>query len=398
MWLNDPAQPKAAATCDRKHAPRRMKCASGEIAMMPLMWREELDLFKRQYLQLQLSLKYPAKECLKHEEFQQMLYSEIFSEEAMKWFPPQRYQLRVLKELVKRIEVSITDWEEEQSISDDLMNSFASLLTTTIPPEAVAAQEKSYVTYTLSNLLHPASSSPSSSPKADPPTITILESRNLLGGTGTTGFRTWEASLQLSDFLCSPSCPEPLRLKGKSILELGSGTGYLSICCAKYLGAAHVTATDGFDNVMTDLGTNLFLNDLQDSSLVSTRELKWGHALVGNEDATFLESWSPDTIIGADVTYDAAALPALVATLRDLFELFPKAQVVIASTVRNEETYGKFLGLCEKYRFEFEHLPWDATEPELQKGPFYETVMPVRICRIAVGGGWTGAVKKTTSS
>ncbi|OBT72314.1 hypothetical protein VF21_09306 [Pseudogymnoascus sp. 05NY08] len=362
---------------------------------MPLMWREELDLFKRQYLQLQLSLKYPAKECLKHEEFQQLLYSEIFSEDAMKWYPPQRYQLRVLKELVKRIEVSITDWEEEQSISDDLMNSFASLLTTTIPPEAVAAQEKSYVTYTLSNLLRepsslpPSSSSPSSPslPPTDPPTITILESRNLLGGTGTTGFRTWEASLQLSSFLSSPLLLPSLSLRGKSVLELGSGTGYLSICCAKYLGASHVTATDGFDTVMTDLGTNLFINDLQDSSLVSTRELKWGHALLGNEDATFLEHRSPDFIIGADVTYDAAALPSLVATLRDLLELFPKAQVVIASTVRNEETYGKFLGLCGKYGFVLEQLGWEAVEAEGQRGPFYETVMPVRICRITAAGG-----------
>ncbi|ELR04193.1 hypothetical protein VC83_03100 [Pseudogymnoascus destructans] len=368
-----------------------MKCASGEIAMMPLMWREELGLFKRQYLQLQLSLKYPAKECLKHEEFQQLLYSEIFSEDAMKWYPPQRYQLRVLKELVKRIEASITDWEEE-SISDDLMNSFASLLTTTIPPEAVAAQEKSYVTYTLSNLLQPSSSAPSPSPPSspsptDPPTITILESRNLLGGTGTTGFRTWEASLQLSSFLSSPTLPPSLSLRGKSVLELGSGTGYLSICCVKYLGATHVTATDGFDTVMTDLGTNLFINDLQDSPLVSTRELKWGHALLGNEDATFLEHRSPDFIIGADVTYDAAALPALVATFRDLLELFPKAQVVIASTVRNEETYGKFLGLCGRYGFGLEHLEWEAMESEWQRGPFYETVMPVRICRITVGGG-----------
>ncbi|KFY77555.1 hypothetical protein V499_03094 [Pseudogymnoascus sp. VKM F-103] len=367
-----------------------MKCASGEIAMMPLMWREELDLFKRQYLQLQISLKYPSKECLKHEEFQQLLYSEIFSEDAMKWYPPQRYQLRVLKELVKRIEVSITDWEEEQSISDDLMNSFASLLTTTIPPEAVAAQEKSYVTYTLSNLFQEPSpsSSPSSSPSpTDPPTITILESRNLLGGTGTTGFRTWEASLQLSSFLSSPTLPPSLSLRGKSVLELGSGTGYLSICCAKYLGASHVTATDGFDTVMTDLGTNLFINDLQDSPLVSTRELKWGHALLGNEDATFLEHQSPDFIIGADVTYDAAALPALVATFRDLLELFPKAQVVIASTVRNEETYGKFLGLCGKYGFGLEQMGWEAVEPERQRGPFYETVMPVRICRITKAGG-----------
>jgi predicted nicotinamide N-methyase len=278
----------------------------------------------------------------------------------------------------------------KQSISDDLMNSFASLLTTTIPPEAVAAQEKSYVTYTLSNLLQePSSSSPSSPspPPTDPPTITILESRNLLGGTGTTGFRTWEASLQLSSFLSSPTLPPSLSLRGKSVLELGSGTGYLSICCAKYLGASHVTATDGFDTVMTDLGTNLFINDLQESSFVSTRELKWGHALLGNEDATFLEHHSPDFIIGADVTYDAAALPSLVATFRDLLELFPKAQVVIASTVRNEETYGKFLGLVGKYGFVLEQLGWEATEPEGQRGPFYETVMLVKICRITAAGG-----------
>jgi protein-lysine N-methyltransferase EEF2KMT len=83
------------------------------MAMLPLMWRQELDLFKRQYLQLQLNLKYPEGKYLKHEEFQQMLYSEIFSEDAVKWYPPQRYQLRVLKELMKRVEASITDWEEE---------------------------------------------------------------------------------------------------------------------------------------------------------------------------------------------------------------------------------------------------------------------------------------------
>ncbi|OBT50268.1 hypothetical protein VE04_10363, partial [Pseudogymnoascus sp. 24MN13] len=174
-------------------------------------------------------------------------------------------------------------------------------------------------------------------------------------------------------FLSSPTLPPSLSLRGKSVVALGTGTGYLSICCAKYLGATHVTATDGFDTVMTDLGINLFINDLQDSPLVSTRELKWGHALLGNEDATFREHQSPDFIIGADVT--------------DLLELFPKAQVVIASTVRNEETYGKFLGLCGKYGFGLEQMGWEAVEPERQRGPFYETVMPVRICRITKAGG-----------
>lgn len=262
------------------------------------------------------------------------------------------------------------------------MNCFASLLSTTIPPEAIAAQEKSYVTYTLSN---PQEVEAPSLDTKDAPTVTILESRNLLGGTGTTGFRTWEASLQLSDFLRSASCPPDLTLRGKTVLELGSGTGYLSICCSKHFNATHVTATDGYDVVMTDLETNFFLNDLQDSPIISRRELKWGHALLGNEDSVFLDHRIPDIIIGADITYDAAANPALAATLRDLLELFPAAQILISSTVRNEETYEKFLGLCAKYKFIVEHLPWQSIEPENQRGPFYSTDMPVRICRITAG-------------
>jgi len=249
-----------------------------------------------------------------------------------------------------------------------------------MPPEAVAAQEKSYVTYTISSLSSCSSDLPG---KTDPPTITILESRNLLGGTGTTGFRTWEACLQLGDFLSSPLCPPSLSISSKTVLELGSGTGYLSILCAKYLNAAHITASDGFDTVIADLGTNFFLNGLQSSPRVSTRELKWGHALLGGEDSAFLADRTPDIVLGADVTYDAAALPALCATLRDLLELFPRVQIVIASTVRNEETYRKFLDLCAENRFAIRQMEWRPKRPEEQEGPFYKLDMPVRICRIA---------------
>lgn len=91
----------------------RNQCAANEIMILPLLWRQELDLFKRQYLQLQVNVRYPEGKYLKHEEFQDRLYSEVFSEDAMNYYPPQRYQLRVLKELVKRIETSITDWEAE---------------------------------------------------------------------------------------------------------------------------------------------------------------------------------------------------------------------------------------------------------------------------------------------
>jgi len=84
---------------------------------LPLQWQHQFNRFKRQYLQLQVDPAYPKKECLKNEEFQNQLYARIFSEDAMKYFPPQRYQLRILKELMKRIEASIIDWEEEVWIS-----------------------------------------------------------------------------------------------------------------------------------------------------------------------------------------------------------------------------------------------------------------------------------------
>ena len=39
-------------------------------------------------------------------------------------------------------------------------------------------------------------------------------------------------------------------------------------------------------------------------------------------------------------------MPALVATIRDLFELYPKTEVVISATVRNEDTLDAFLKAC----------------------------------------------------
>ena len=45
-------------------------------------------------------------------------------------------------------------------------------------------------------------------------------------------------------------------------------------------------------------------------------------------------------------TYDFKSMPALVATIRDLFELYPRLKVLISVTVRNEETVKCFLDAC----------------------------------------------------
>ncbi len=73
----------------------------------------QLARFCRQYLQLQFDLDYPDKDCLRKEVFQRDLYRTLFQEHAVDHPPSPRYQLRVLKELIRRIEHSIQDWEEE---------------------------------------------------------------------------------------------------------------------------------------------------------------------------------------------------------------------------------------------------------------------------------------------
>jgi predicted nicotinamide N-methyase len=239
-----------------------------------------------------------------------------------------------------------------------------------MPSEAVYAQQRSYVTYTVSTL----------SQSNLPPTITLLEARSLLAAAGTTGFRTWEACLHLGVYLSSPECTIPVA--HKNILELGAGTGYLSILCAKYLNAAHVTVTDGSGTLVADLSTNFFLNGLQDSPLVEAKELKWGHVLIGGEQAEWNQGRQVDVVLGADVTYDSARIPALVATLVDLVELFPSVEILIAATIRNETTFETFLKACGRNGFVVKNIQFPVMPPEQQEGPFYWDGVPIRLCHI----------------
>lgn len=239
-----------------------------------------------------------------------------------------------------------------------------------MPPEAISAQQRSYVTYTLSSLSH----------SNNVPTITLLEARNLLAATGTTGFRTWEACLHLGAYLCSPSCDTSVT--GRNVLELGAGTGYLSILCAKHLNAAQVTVTDGSDTIVADLPTNFYLNGLQDSSVIEAKELKWGQALLGGEEAEWNKGRPVNVILGADVTYDSVGIPALVATLVDLVEIFPAVEILIAATVRNEETFNTFLQVCSINSFVVEHISFPVPAPEDQEGPFYSDGIPIQLCRV----------------
>ncbi|XP_014561268.1 hypothetical protein COCVIDRAFT_22622 [Bipolaris victoriae FI3] len=341
----------------------------------------QLRVLQRQYFQLvePQQLRWPDDATLKRPLVQAWLFGNLFDPSKISSPPPARYQLRVLKELVGKLERSMTDPEEDE-ISDDIMEAMTTLLVASLPSETDAAQQKAFVTYSF-----PQQSTDDSD--SGERAVTLLEARSVISSSGTTGLRTWEAALLLGSYLASES--GHVFINQKRVFELGAGTGMLSILCAKHLDVAGIVSTDGDEAVVDAIKTNLFLNGLDvddDSSCqVRTAALKWGYPV---DATTFSEDYGmevPDVVIGADVTYDKSVIPRLVSTLREFFDLNPALLVFISATIRNEQTFETFLKACERNRFSFERIEWRLVPEHIQEGPFYPTSTPIQIWRIASG-------------
>ncbi|KAI5457467.1 putative methyltransferase-domain-containing protein [Mariannaea sp. PMI_226] len=338
-------------------------------------WTPQVTRFCNQYLQLESDLSFPESSLLKRSEVQDALYRRLFADGATQFTPSRKYQLRVLKELVQRIEVSIDDWDE-YGVSDELMSAFSLLLATPLPPEAPFVQPNCYVTYHLSALSN--LQAPCRPENAEEPQITLLENRSLISAFGTTGLRTWEAALHLGTYLCNNSHI----VRKKRILELGAGTGYLSILCAM-LGSTHVIASDGSHDVINNLPGNLFLNNLQDSKRVTLTELKWGHALLGTEEDKWNGGRPVDVVLGADLTYDQSIIPPLLGTLSEIFQLYPSVSVYMGAAQRNMKTFQVFLDGCQSNGLTIEDMGFQVPSRDDQKGPFYNDKVAIMICKVS---------------
>lgn len=338
-----------------------------------------IDRFCFQYLQLELRLDYPHGQLLRRRDVQNDIFDRIFALDSEAAPRRPRFQLRVLKELVDRIQAGISDEEaNDYEVSDQLIDRLGVLVSTPLLPEAVEAQKKAVVTYRLSLL-------------PSPTCIDILENRTLISAGGTTGLRTWEAALHMGQFLCANRS----LIEGKRVLELGAGTGYLSIICAKCLGADHVTASDGSEEVVDSLPDNLVLNrveckyDPAATGIVTPKLLKWGHALMGTEEAEWNGGQKVDVVIGADVTYDSRVVPLLVATMRELIGLYPGVDIIVADAQRNPSTLAAFLEACRKARLQVTEYPFSYEQQHARLGdlgrshgpltPFYTKDIPMRV-------------------
>ena len=99
---------------------------------------------------------------------------------------------------------------------------------------------------------------------------------------------------------------------GNTILELGAGTGFLSILCAKHLSTKYVLATDGSEEVINDLESNICLNGLDNANRLDAEVLKWGHPPIVEVTNDHEKPRSYDLILGADIV-------SVTATARVLF-------------------------------------------------------------------------------
>ena len=212
----------------------------------------------------------------------------------------------------------------------------------------------------------------------------ILEAPSLLASSGTTGFRTWEAALLLGTFLTSAAGSK--LVSAKKVIELGAGTGFLSILCAKHLGAKSVLATDGNLDVVTDMEINVGLNFLTKSHDVSAAVLRWGQTLIGGIADLREQNMVYDLAIGADVTYDVESIPSLIATIRELFELYPQIKVLISATARNEQTLAAFFEASTANSFTVEQLDVPMPSKDEQLGFFMPTGTPIRVFLITYSG------------
>ncbi|EPE02645.1 fam86a protein [Ophiostoma piceae UAMH 11346] len=331
--------------------------------------------FCRQYLQAEPNPDFPTdRALLRDEHVQEYLYTRLFSPEACapaKSQMPPAYALRILKKLIAAIEASIDDWDEH-AVSDNLLDHFANFSSTSTAPFAV---RKHRVVYSVSALSTPphASSSASASTRS----ITFLENRATISAGGTTGIRTWEAALHLGEYLCRD---QPTLVQGKRVLELGAGTGYVSILCAKHLGAAACVATDGSVEVVHSLPANLELNGLDDKT-VASRELAWGPTPPEwAEDAA-----APfDVILGADITFDARDMPDLLATIRWCLSANKGATVLISATERNKKTFDTFMQLASEQSLRVATVDFPVIPRHEQAGPFYSDAVPIHICQLSV--------------
>jgi len=175
---------------------------------------------------------------------------------------------------------------------------------------------------------------------------TADETISNVSGNDSTGRKIWDAGHSLSRLLTKNS----YSLRGKQILELGSGTGIVGLTAAAE--GATVCLTDGARSLLPMLEANVEENDLQHRATV--RCLQWGN----EEEITAVASEGQfDMIIGSDLLYSPESFPELIDTLAALCTV-GRTEVLLVYPARFTEPI-----FFEMANVLFDELECDEIEP-----------------------------------
>jgi len=166
--------------------------------------------------------------------------------------------------------------------------------------------------------------------------LKLLEDKSMIS-KGTTGLRTWEASLRLSEYFIQ----NPQICQNKNIIELGAGVGLLSLICAK-LGAKSILATDVNHDVLQRLQQNIKANQLllesENCTIPKVEKLDWNE-----KNLDMSEYQDLDLIICADVIYNPENIEPFVNILSIFLKNIPSITIILCNPLRQQSTYDLFL-------------------------------------------------------
>ncbi|EFR02882.1 hypothetical protein MGYG_05883 [Nannizzia gypsea CBS 118893] len=311
-------------------------------------------------------LRFPPGSTLLRPQVQRWINQNMFCEATVWPLPPLNYRSRVLKIILSKIEESFTDPEEDE-ILDDLMASWGILISRPKPSPLEQTQQLSYIKYTPPMVLDTRHEEG----------IITLENRGLILVAGTTGFRTWEAALHLGTFLSTRAGKE--LVSGRNVLELGAGTGLVSMYCLKCLGASKVMATDRDPALIANIQECISWNKL-DSKQITASIWEWGTPLQHSDNAKDNGRCFPvDTAFGADLLYDVDLIPLFLSTLEDLFDNYCLKEFILSATLRNQETFNAFLNACRASNLQACQVTFESPPEEAQDGFFHSTSTPILI-------------------
>lgn len=137
-----------------------------------------------------------------------------------------------------------------------------------------------------------------------------------------TGRVVWDSGIVLGRLFAK----QPQLVRGKRVLDLGSGTGIAGLAAAR-CGASEVLLTDMHG--MQLLQTNVEHNALE--RVVSVASLEWGNM----HHIAHACEFGSDVIIGSDVLYSKAGTTQLLQTIGALINSGDSTQILIAAPAKN---------------------------------------------------------------